>query len=323
VSTTAAAARGVTLDVLRERAPHPLHGSDRVYRETNCYTDIVVELLHACGHEPLAALGTTLAVDFEGDQWTFFKPEPADLRRLFGVEIHEMQPYRPLDLQLAEQLAAGRTIIVELDAWHLPDTAGTSYRAAHVKTSVAVAGIDPAARRLDYFHNIGRHVLEGEDFDRALRVGGAAHPDVLPPYAELVRFDAGAALEGDALRAAARELLGEHLGRRPADNPVARFAARLADDLPDLVEGDLETYHEHAFATARMAGAAFELAASHVRWTLGPAGEPAAGCLDELVRGSKLLSLRLARRRVFDVGALLEPLALAWEDAMASLDRVV
>jgi hypothetical protein len=52
--------------------PHAVHGPDRTYVETNCYTDVLVELLHARGDEPLAALGITVRMDFEGDQWTFF-----------------------------------------------------------------------------------------------------------------------------------------------------------------------------------------------------------------------------------------------------------
>lgn len=299
-----------------------LHATDRVYRETNCYTDVLIELLHHRGHEPLAGLGTTLAVDFEGDQWTFFKPDPHDLRVLFGIEIHEMQPYRPLPQQCAEQLAAGRMVIIELDAFHLPDTAATSYRTAHVKTSVAVTGIDVDARWLTYLHNTGHHELEGDDFDRVLRVGGVPHPEVLPPYAELARFDAGTPLSGEELREASRALLRDHLRRRPRDNPFARFAARLADDLPGLVAGDLEAYHEYAFATARMAGAAFELAAAHVRWALEDDGEDAAVGLDAIAAASKVLSLRLARRRVFDVEAQLAPLAASWEQAMITLDRV-
>src|SRR5205823_13010436 len=100
--------------------PHAVHaaGSEVTYRETNCYTDVLIELLHARGDEPLAAMGINVRMDFEGDQWTFFKPAPADLERLFGIDIHEMQPYRALPDQIAEQLAAGRTMIVELDAYH-------------------------------------------------------------------------------------------------------------------------------------------------------------------------------------------------------------
>ncbi len=61
--------------------PHALHGSDRTYTETNCYTDILIEFVHARGDEPLAMMGCVLPVDFEGDQWTFFKPRPEDLER--------------------------------------------------------------------------------------------------------------------------------------------------------------------------------------------------------------------------------------------------
>ena len=36
---------------------HAVHGSGRTYMETNCYTDIIIELLHGRGDEPLAVLG--------------------------------------------------------------------------------------------------------------------------------------------------------------------------------------------------------------------------------------------------------------------------
>ena len=54
-------------------ARHPLHCGDRAWPESNCYVDLWIELLHAAGAEPLAALACALAVDVEGDQWTFFK----------------------------------------------------------------------------------------------------------------------------------------------------------------------------------------------------------------------------------------------------------
>ena len=151
--------------------PHPLHAPERTYAETNCYTDILIELLHARGDEPLAALGCTVRMDFEGDQWTFFKPPPEDLEPLFGIDIHEMQPYRPLPEQIAEQIDQGRTIIVELDSWYLPDTAATSYRAEHVKTSVAAEAIDPEGERLRYFHGTGLYELDGEDYRGVFRLG--------------------------------------------------------------------------------------------------------------------------------------------------------
>jgi Domain of unknown function (DUF1839) len=301
--------------------PHPLHRPGRAYLETNCYADILVELLHARGDEPLAVLGFTVRTDFEGDQWTFFKPPPQDLEALFGIDIHEMQPYRPLPDQIAEQLAAGRTMIVELDAFHLPDTAATSYGAEHVKTSVAAEAIDRDAERLTYFHNAGLYALEGEDYRGVFRLGRDLPGDVLPPYAEIVRFDAGPRLRGDELRAAARLLLRHHLDRRPAGNPFDRFGARLAADLPGLLDGSAQHYHDYAFATVRMVGSAFELCASHVDWLLGAEGAPAADAMREIVEGSKLLSFKLARRRAFDPAPVVDSLAGSWERAMERLDE--
>ena len=299
-------------------ASHSLHAGTRTYTETNCYTDVLIELLHGCGYEPLAAFGHLVRMDFEGDQWTFFKPPPEDLEVLFGVDIHEMQPYRPLPVQIAEQLEQGRTIIVEVDSWYLPDTASTSYRNEHVKTSVAPDAIDPGSERLRYFHNTGLHELAGEDYRGVFRIGEFSD-DVLPPYAELVRFDAGSRLEGAALRDAAAELLSRHLAKAPRDNPFRRFGAQLERELPALQAGDLDAYHAYAFATVRMAGSGFELAASHLDWLLGARAADAVGALGEIVDTSKTLSFRLARRRPFDPDALIGTLAGAWTRAMDAL----
>ena len=304
--------------------PHAIHTpGERTYTETNCYSDILIELVHARGDEPLAAAGFTVRMDFEGDQWTFFKPPPEDLERLFGIDIHEMQPYRPLPQQIAEQIVDGRTIIVELDSWYLPDTASTSYRNEHVKTSVIAEAIDHDAERLVYFHNTSLHALDGEDYRGVFRLGREFSPDVLPPYTELVRFDDGPRLRGDELRAAARELLHGHLARRPQTNPFERFGAQLAATLPDLLAGDAATYHDYAFATVRMYGSAFEITASHVDWLLGDEGAAASAALTRIVEGSKVLSLRLARRREFDPQPYAEAAAEAWEEAMTELEAAV
>ncbi len=295
---------------------HPLHAAERAYIETNCYADVVIELLHALGYEPLAAFGHLVRMDFEGDQWTFFKPPAEDLERLYGIDVHEMQPYRPLPAQIAEQLARGRTLIVELDAWWLPDTASTSYRAQHVKTSVAVDAIDQRGHSLRYFHGPGLFELAGEDYRGVLRVDGVAG-DVLPPYTELVRFDAGDRLQGPALRAEALETLRRHLARVPSTNPFERFAAHLVSELPALLAGGPEDYHAFAFATVRMAGSAFELLADHARWLLGPEVDPGVAAMTEIVDGCKALSFRLARRRGFDPEPALGLLADAWERALS------
>jgi hypothetical protein len=302
---------------------HALHDSGRTYRETNCYTDILIELLHARGVQPLAAMGCSVRMDFEGDQWTFFKPFPEDLELLFGIGVHEMQPYRPLPEQAAEQLAQDRTLIVEMDSWYLPDTTATAYRSEHVKSSVAVEGIDPSSERLRYFHGTGLYELAGEDYRGVFRLGRAFSGDVLPPYTELVRFDAGPRLRGAELREAARMLLRRHLTHRPASNPFVRFAAQLECDLPRLLDGDASDYHAYAFATARMAGSAFEVASSHAEWLLGGCAGPASEALQRIVEGCKILSFRLARRRPFEPKSLLAAPAAAWEQAMELLDVAI
>jgi hypothetical protein len=302
---------------------HSVHATERTYAETNCYTDILIELLHARGHEPLAAMGCTVRIDFEGDQWTFFKPFVEDLELLFGVDVHEMQPYRPLPEQAAEQIERGRTLIVELDSWYLPDTAATSYRREHVKTSVAVEGIDPAGERLRYFHATGLYELDGEDYRGVFRLGRDFSADVLPPYTELVRFDAGPALRGTELRDAARALLRGHLAHRPATNPFLGFGEQLERDLPRLLEGDAGEYHAYAFATVRMAGSAFELAASQTEWLLGKGAADVCEALRRIVDGCKVLSFRLARRRAFEPAETLSALAAAWDEAMGRLDDTI
>jgi Domain of unknown function (DUF1839) len=299
---------------------HLLHGPDRDYSETNCYTDILIEFVHAIGAEPLAILGCVLSVDFEGDQWTFFKPRPEDVEALCGIDIHEMQPYRPLPVQIGEQIERGRTLIVELDSFYLPDTEATSYRKAHVKSSVIAEAIDPDAQLLRYFHGDGYFELAGEDYQGVFRLGREFSDDVLPPYTELLRMGVGPRPEGDELRREARRLLIEQIGRRPADNPFERFGAGLAAELPNLLAGDAQRYHDYAFATVRMVGSAFEVGATHVEWVLGQAGAGAAARMLEIVAGCKTLSFKLARRREFDPSPAVGSLAASWSAAFAELE---
>ena len=301
---------------------HPLHSPERSYQETNCYTDVLIELLHARGLEPLAMLGHLVRMDFEGDQWTFFKPPPEDLEALFAVDIHEMQPYRPIPLQIEEQLARDRTLIVELDAWFLPDTAATSYRSAHVKTSIAADAIDREREVLRYFHNTGLHELSGDDYRGAFGLDPYP-PVVLPPYTEIARFDSGSPATGDALRAEARRILAHHLAHRPRRNPFESFGEALERALPELLAGTLDDYHAYAFATVRMCGAAFELLASHVAWVLEGSAQGPLGAMDEIVERCKTLSFRLARRKAFDPRPALEAAAAAWAQTMSGLEESV
>ncbi len=289
--------------------PHPLHRPDAAYPETNCWTDIVIELLHSQGREPLAVLGCTLALQHEGDQLLFFKPHPADLLDLYGVDIHELQAYRPLRRHLETQLHARRMVIVETDACWLPDTAGTSYRQSHVKTAIAVVGLDE--ERLTYFHNAGLHQVESGDLARLLG------PQDLPGYLEVVRFDAGPARYDEDLRRAATDILRRVLAAAPA-NPFTALGAQLADELDEVLLLDPAAVHDFAFATTRMGGAAAALAAAHVRWLL-PDQAAAADCLDRVAAAARALTFRLVRQRSFDPGPLVTALADDWDRALESL----
>jgi Domain of unknown function (DUF1839) len=315
--------------------PSSLHGADRTFRETNCYVDVWIELLHAQGIDPASLMAFACTVDFEGDQWTFFKPPPEDIERLYGIDVHEMQLYRPLLEHITGQLSAGNTMIMEADSFYMPDTAATSYRRMHVKSSIAIEAIDIAGERLRYFHGAGYHELSGEDFRGVFRLGRSLSEDVLPPYVEIVSFDAGPRLTGSQLHEAAREMLGRQLARRPKRNPWLAFAERLSSDLPGLLAGTEDGYHAYAFATIRQCGAAFEIARSFVDWftlnrfSLGE--EPADFVADAAlaseafsrqVSGAKALLFKLARRRAFDPGPSIGQMAADWDAAMQALDRI-
>ncbi len=307
--------------------PHALHAPERLFPETNCYTDLWIELLHARGCEPLAMLAFTTVVDFEGDQWTFFKPPPEDLALLYGLEVQEFVVYRPLPEHLEQQASLGRTVIVEVDSFYLPDTAGRSYRERHEKSSIAVEAIDSGGDRLVYFHGPGLYELAGDDYRNALRVGREFSPDVLPPYIELVRGDRLTPLPPEQLREAATELLAVQLGHRPSSNPVARFGERLDADLPRLLAEGEQAYHEYAFVTVRQCGAAWEAAQSFLEWlddgVDGVFGSSAAS-YGALAAAAKTLLFKLARSaatgRALDAAPAIEEMEGLWGEAIATLE---
>ena len=302
-----------------------LHDPGRNFPETNCYVDIWIELLHSLGIDPAGAMSFACTVDFEGDQWTFFKPPPEMLEQLYGIDVHEMQLYRPMTDHVIEQLRAGRTMLIEADSFYMPDRHATTYRRAHVKSSIAIEAIDASAERLRYFHGPGYYELSGEDYRGVLRLGRPFSTDVLPPYTELVRFDAGRRLYGAELRRAAHEVFRRQLSRRPVRNPWLAFQQRLTADMPELLAGTEETYHAYAFATVRQCGAAFEAAHSFIEWLCprpSAHSNAAAESLARQVSGAKALLFRLARRRAFDPAPFFDRLAADWDEAMDSMDNL-
>jgi hypothetical protein len=304
---------------------HPVHSEGREWAETNCYVDLWIELLHALRLDPVAAMAFTLGMDFEGEQWSFFKFPLEDLRALWGFDVAELNIWLPLERHLEEQLGQDRTLIVELDSWFLPDTAGSAYHAEHVKTSVAAAWIDVQARRLGYFHGPGYFELEGDDFDGVLRRGAPLDPMVLPPYVEVVKLEQLERPSPESLLRTAVELTRTHVARRPMVNPVSRFRERFARDLPWLTGEKPELFHQYAFATLRQLGPCAELAATYLRWLAerGEAGlEPSASHWDTISATAKAMQLKLARAaagRSVDFEPLLDVLEQSWRDAMLPL----
>ena len=303
--------------------PHRLHGTDRDWPETNCYVDLWIELLHGRGLVPEAMLGFTLRQDFEGDQFTFFKPPPGDIERLYGLEVLELAVYNGLEAHALIQAQAGRPVLVEVDAIHLPDTSGTTYGRDHAKTTIGILALDPEAGELDYLHNAGRFRLSGGDY------AGIFGPAVLPPYAEFVKAVAPPMSLSD-LPGAARDLLLRHRARAPRHNPVLAFRDALAATAEGLVSRPLSVFHAYAFNTTRQLGANFEMLSSHLAWlevqgvgAFAPAAEAAA----DLSREAKAFQFQLARafhrRSAAVLAARLDPIAATYERVFASLDRTL
>jgi hypothetical protein len=302
---------------------HSLHSSERVWSQSNCYVDLWIEVLHALGVDPRAAGAFTLSADFEGDQWTFLKPPLEDLRALYGIDVAELNVWRPLVEHVAEQLDFGRLLTVEVDAFHLPDTVGVSYRTAHVKTTIVPAWVEQDGRQLRYFHNEGLHELQGVDFD-ALFGSDPAGAHTLAPYVEIIKLDR---LCRDETRvvAAAAELVRAHLARRPTDNPVRRMNKRITADLDWLQAAGLETFHLYTFGTCRQSGATAELAADFIDWLDGRTEGGLADVATQfraVAAAARVVQFNLARSvrgRRFDIQTPLEEMTEGWDRAFVLL----
>ncbi|NPD65153.1 DUF1839 family protein [Lichenicola cladoniae] len=274
---------------------HPLHDSARSWPETNCYIDLWIEVLASLGEMPEAAFGFTVLQNFEGDQFTFSKLIPEDLRRLYGLTVQELSVYRTLEDHTALHVGRGEIVLLEVDAFWLPDTAATTYRQVHTKTTIAIDVCDLAAQECGYFHNAARAVLGGDDYLGAFRLRPEfrSEPDLLPPYLETVtqcvrHRDIGSKQE------VALDILRGHLPRRPEQNPFSAWRAVFSDHVEDLLQSP-ERFHDYAFHFPRLAGSNFELLGSHVAWLGGNALQPVVEACERLAQTTKILQFRLAR----------------------------
>lgn len=307
--------------------PHRLHRSERIWNETNCYVDLWVEVLHSLGLEPLAASAFAIATDFEVDQWTFFKFPPEDLHALFGIRVYEMNPWRSVLEHVVEHLASGRLITVEVDAWYLPDTDGVAYRREHTKTTIVPNAVDPAERRLGYFHNAAYFELDGDDFDGVFRLGLDLSAHVLAPYVETIRLDQLERPSHDEIVERCQHLLARQLELMPDDNPIGRLRERVLSDVVWLQSAGLDGFHQWAFGTFRQCGSSAEFAAEHLLWLSSHSAEApglriAADAFRNIAQGCKSLEFsmaRIARGRAVDVAPTFDEMERDWSTARAAL----
>ena len=305
--------------------PHALHLAARDWTETNCWQDMMIEVLHGLDLDPVAPAAFTLSTDFEGSQWTLFKYPPEDLRALYGIDVAELYAWRPVIDHLETALTDGQILTLEVDAFYLPDTAGVTYRLEHQKTGIVPAMLDRSGSRMWYFHNAGYFELSGEDFDAIFQVEGKPDPNVLLPYVEVIRLDRLRRPDDAELLAGAVDLARQHLKRRPVSNPMVRFHDHLAADLEWIREHGEEGFHPYAFATCRQCGASAELAAAFVDWLdehdehddggLGPATDHYRE-ISSTCKSLQFALARVARGRSIDLEGPFERMAKSWQEAM-------
>ena len=305
----------------------PLHDAARSWPLTNCYVDLWVEVLHAWGLDPRAALPFTLTQDFEGDQFTFFKYPLEDLESAYGIVVHELAIFDGVPGHVEVQQRRGNLTLVEVDGYYLPDTQATSYGMVHQKTTIGIDRISRNGRMLGYFHNNGYHTLQGDDYDGIFGLGAATPTGiVLPPYVEVAkrRFPP---LRGADLCRETERLIVRHLTRRPDDDPIRRFQSEFPAAIDMLLSRDAEFFHVYSFNTMRQLGANFEMLGS----CLGFLREHGAGGLDEpidacgeLANSAKLMQFRTARmqarQRRQDCDDLFDALSSAHARIMRGLE---
>lgn len=278
----------------KDYVQHALHDHNQNFRETNCYTDLIIEIVNGLGLNPLACLGYTLAADFEDDQWTFGKPSHFDLQNLYGMRVEELSLYKDLETQMLTQIGRGVIPLVEVDAFHLPDTVGIDYRTGHAKTTVGISYLDPERKVMHYFHNATFTSLSGEDYDGILKPAVAEHSGYLPPYCEMIKLEQVKSLSEDALKLLAFASAKHHFSKRH-DNPIDAHAQSMAMHQQQIVDGGLPAYHAYTFVALRQLGASHQLGAHFLRWLDNAALNETATHFDAIAQISKSLVLKLAR----------------------------
>jgi hypothetical protein len=131
------------------------------------------------------------------------------------------------------------------------------------------------------------------------------------------------------LLGAALDLLRRHLGRRPEQNPIARYRSDFRDHMEWLIAHP-DGFHEYAFVIFRQLGPNFALLASHLDWLaaggvqgLGQARDSAAA-ISATTKAMQFKVARIASRRRFDpCEATFDELEHRYELVMESLVAAV
>jgi Domain of unknown function (DUF1839) len=277
--------------------------------------------------------------DFEGDQWTFYKPPFSDLRELYGLQVEELSLWRPVLDHCVEHVTAGHIPLLEADSFYLPDTRATDYRQNHVKTTIAPTAINREQRKLQYFHNAGFYELEGEDFDGLFRFepkhgsvadvqSGRAH--WLPPYCELVKTERVFSAPVSTLASQSLRLLRGHMQWRPATNPFVRLEHAWEAHVGLLLASDLEVYHGYTFSLLRQCGASNSMLAAHLRWHAQhshPSFAQAAEPFHVISQTCKAMLMKLARvvhsKKTRDFGEQISEMASQWQLGMDRIEQAL
>ena len=255
----------------------------------------------------------------------FGKFPHADLRALYGIEIIELNVWRPLVGHLEEQLAwpARRS------SKSMPST---SPNGRHVvpRGTRQDDDRDPAHRQrrapARLLAQRGRLRALGRGLQRHVQSRRAA-PGA-PATVCRGREAQGTAARARAARSSTSPsgLLCHHVARRPATNPFRRYAERSAERPGLAGGGNAARFSRLRLRHVSTVGAAFELAATYLRW-LERHGEleldaVAVDC-DAIATTAKALQFKVARmvqtRRRFDAEPMVETMAAAWDNAMGAL----
>jgi hypothetical protein len=303
---------------------HFLHASDRVWPSSNCYVSLWIELLHSLGYDPVPSLAFTLNLEDEGDQFTFFKFPTNDLESLYGVSVRELSIFNNLENHIALQVDRGNVVLVEVDGFYLPDTAGVSYKLLHTKTTIGINAIDVAAGEIRYFHNDIYGFLNGSDYNKIIRLEDKFDGQLFP-YTEFVKLSSRPRSNSlQNLRAISRQSFIKYLKEHEnlSSNPISTFNKRFLTQIQQL---DSASFHEYAFNNFRMLGSNFELLGSYLKWLFPHKADIASDACFTIASSAKTLQFKVARmisKQKFDpCNQIFDEMVLSYETIFAQLSK--